>query len=94
MKKLFPHLCLVLLGTCLPAFGAAPSGILANRGKLKPVVTVANSYSEKVVKTYAGDADTGPVDELQPNEEKVAAKVVARMGTSILGRSPRTRRWR
>ncbi len=80
MKKLLPSLCLLLLASVGPAFAAAPSGILANQGKLKPVVTVANSYSEKVVKTFAGDADTGPVYELQPNAEKVAAKVVALMG--------------
>jgi hypothetical protein len=72
MKPLLP-----LLALAVSASAAAPTGILANQGKRKPVVTVANSYSEKVVRTFAGDADSGPVYEVQPGAEKVSAKVVA-----------------
>jgi formylglycine-generating enzyme required for sulfatase activity len=72
----------LLLSLCSawPALGAAPNGILANKGKLKPVVTVANSSSEKVVKTFGGDADSGPIYEVQPGPEKVSAKVMALLG--------------
>ncbi len=56
------------------------TGILANQGRFKPVVTVANAYSEKVVKIYAGDASSGAVFDVVANPEKVSAKVVALMG--------------
>jgi sulfatase modifying factor 1 len=80
MKQFLPHLCALLLVPSLPSFAAPPTGILANQGKLKPVVTVANSYSEKVVRTFAGDSDSGPIYEIQQNAEKVSAKVMALLG--------------
>ncbi|MEY5011275.1 MAG: hypothetical protein RLZZ253_2414, partial [Verrucomicrobiota bacterium] len=51
------HLLAAVLGTVLVAGSApaaAPAGFLANQGKLKPVVSIANSYSEKVVRIFAG----------------------------------------
>ncbi len=75
----------LLLALAVSASAAAPTGILANRGKKKPVVTVANSYSEKVVRTFAGDANNAAVFDVVPNAEKVSAKVVALMGEYNFG---------
>jgi sulfatase modifying factor 1 len=80
MKKMFYSLCPLLLACTLPSIAAPPTGILANQGKVKPVVTVANSYSEKVVRTFSGDADSGPIYEVQQSAEKVSAKVMALLG--------------
>ena len=80
IKILFPALLVVTALRMGTASAAVPTGILSNQGKLKPVVALANSSSEKVVKTFAGDADSGPVYEVQPGPEKVSAKVVALLG--------------
>ena len=77
------HLLAAVLGTVLVAGSApaaAPAGFLANQGKLKPVVSIANSYSEKVVRIFAGDVGSAAVFDVVPNPEKVSARVVARLG--------------
>ena len=77
------HLLAAVLGIVLVAGSApaaAPAGFLANQGKLKPVVSIANSYSEKVVRIFAGDVGSAAVFDVVPNPEKVSARVVARLG--------------
>ncbi len=82
MKKLFSYLCFLVLANCAPAW-AAPSGILANQGKLKPSISVAWSRADKLVKAVETPADrasgTAAVYRYQvvSGAEKVSAKVVA-----------------
>jgi hypothetical protein len=70
------------------AWSQAPTGILANSGRFKPTVTIANSYSEKLVRVLVepalpADPETGEPavpavygQEVAIQPEKISAKVV------------------
>ncbi|MEY5010757.1 MAG: hypothetical protein RLZZ253_1896 [Verrucomicrobiota bacterium] len=80
--------CILSLLWAPLAWSQAPSGILANTGRFRPTVTVANSYSEKLVRVLVepaipADPETGdPATpavyglEVVTLPEKISAKVV------------------